>query len=50
MRKEVNECITNIVLILSLRIQFECGKMQTRKTPNTDTFYAVIQEKIALRS
>ena len=26
---------------LSLRIQSECGKMQTRITPNTDTFYAV---------
>ena len=26
---------------LSLCIQSECGKMRTRKTPNTDTFYAV---------
>ena len=26
---------------LSLCIQLECGKMWTRKTPNTDTFYAV---------
>ena len=26
---------------LSLRIQSECGKMRTRITPNTDTFYAV---------
>ena len=26
---------------VSLRIQFECGKMRTRKTPNTDNFYAV---------
>ena len=26
---------------VSLRIQYECGKMQTRITPNTDTFYAV---------
>ena len=26
---------------LSLRIQSECGKMWTRKIPNTDTFYAV---------
>ena len=24
-----------------LRIQSECGKMRTRKTPNTDTFHAV---------
>ena len=24
---------------VSLRIQSECGKMQTRITPNTDTFY-----------
>ena len=27
---------------VSLRIQSECGKMRTRITPNTDTFYAVI--------
>ena len=26
---------------VSLRIQSECGKIQTRITPNTDTFYAV---------
>ena len=26
---------------VSLRIQSECGKVQTRITPNTDTFYAV---------
>ena len=26
---------------VSLRIQFEYGKIQTRITPNTDTFYAV---------
>ena len=25
----------------SLRIQFECGKIQTRKTPNKDFFHAV---------
>ena len=27
---------------VSLSIQFECGKIQTRITPNTDNFYAVI--------
>ena len=26
----------------NLRILSECGKMRTRKTPNTDTFYAVM--------
>ena len=26
---------------VSLRIQSKFGKMKTRKTPNTDTFYAV---------
>ena len=26
---------------VSLRIQSECEKIRTRKTPNTDTFYAV---------
>ena len=25
-----------------LRIQSECGEMQTKITPNTDTFYAVL--------
>ena len=28
---------------VSLRIQSECGKIWTRKTPNTGTFYAVLQ-------
>ena len=27
--------------IPSVRIQFECGKIKTRKTPNTAIFYAV---------
>ena len=26
---------------VSLRIQSKCGKVQTRKTPNTDTFHTV---------
>ena len=26
---------------MSLRIQFECGKIRTRKTPNMATFHAV---------
>ena len=26
---------------VSLRIQSECGEIETRKTPNTDTFHAV---------
>ena len=26
---------------VNLRIQLECGKIWARKTPNTDTFYAV---------
>ena len=29
------------VYSVSIRIRSECGKMQTRITPNTDTFYAV---------
>ena len=29
----------------SLRLQSECGEMQTRKTPNTDTFQAVTFSK-----
>ena len=27
--------------VFSIHIQSECGKIQTRKTPNMDTFYAV---------
>ena len=27
---------------VSLSIQSKCGKIRTRKTPNTDTFYAVL--------
>ena len=27
---------------VSFRIQSKCGKIQTSKTPNTDTFHAVI--------
>ena len=27
---------------LNLHIQSKCGKIRTRKTPNTDTFYAVV--------
>ena len=30
------------ILPLSPRIQSECGKIRTRITPNTDTFYAVM--------
>ena len=29
------------VYSVPLRIQFECGKSRTTKTPNTDTFFAV---------
>ena len=28
--------------VFLIRIQSKCGKIQTRKTPNTDTFYAVL--------
>ena len=31
---------------VSLRIQLECGKIQTRITPNMDTFYAVLSTLI----
>ena len=31
---------------VSLRIQSECGKIWTRKTPNTDTFHAVIPQRL----
>ena len=32
---------------VSLRIQSECGKMRSRLTPNTDTFYAVPENRIS---
>ena len=31
---------------VSFRIQSECGKIRTRKTPNTDTFHAVYSRSI----
>ena len=31
----------DILCSVSFRIQSECGKIRTRKTPNTDTFHAV---------
>ena len=30
---------------VSPRIQYECGKIRTRKTPNEDNFYAVVSNK-----
>ena len=42
------------IYFVNLRIQSECGKIWTTKTPNTDTFYAVeiydIKTTIALKS
>ena len=34
---------------VSLRIQSECGRMQTRMTPNTETFHAVCATVVAHR-
>ena len=33
---------------VSLRIHSECGKIRTRKTPNTDTFHAVYVKVLLL--
>ena len=33
--------LNTVRYFVSLHIQFECGKIRTRKIPNTDTFYAV---------
>ena len=35
-------CIRTEYGEISLRIQFECGKMRTRINSNTDTFYAML--------
>ena len=35
-RTEYGEILYNLFCI-----KYKCGKIQTRKTPNTDTFYAV---------
>ena len=35
---------------VSLRIQPECGKLQTRKTSNTDTFHVVIAFNLYIKS
>ena len=34
---------------VNLRIQSKCGKMRTRKTPNTDIFYAVWESSITTK-
>ena len=34
----------HLINSVSLCMQSECGKMRTRITPNTDTFYAVFVE------
>ena len=34
----------DLINSVSLRMHSECGKMGTRITPNTDTFYAVFVE------
>ena len=43
-------CVKNVHIpryfSVSLRIQSECGKIRTRKTPNTDTFQAVFRPAI----
>ena len=33
---------------LSLGIHYECGKIRSRKSPNTDTFHIVIKKKDAI--
>ena len=47
MQIRVAQCVKNVRtrsfsgLCFSLCIQSKCGKMRTRKTPNTNTFHAV---------
>ena len=45
-----NMCVFGVFLV---RIQSKCGKIRSRKTPNTDTIHAVIlrgsQEAVAQR-
>ena len=38
---QTSRCVKSVRIRRSLRIQSECGKIRTRITPNTDTFYAV---------
>ena len=35
---------------ISLRILSKCGKIRTRTTPNTDTFYTVISREIFVKN
>ena len=42
-QKKINTIDTPYRYFVSLRIQSECGKIRTRKTPNTDTFQAVFR-------
>ena len=34
--------LTKEIYSVNIRIQSQCGKIRTRKTPDTDTFYAVV--------
>ena len=53
MQNRINFCNTSNVYCvrsvriwsLLVRIQSECEKIRTRKTPNADTFYAVVIHK-----
>ena len=42
-----NYCVVSIFRVILVRIQSKCGKIRTRTTPNTDTFYVVIVSKTA---
>ena len=39
--------LNTVIYGVSPRIQSKCGKIQTRKTPNTDTFHAVGAEQFS---
>ena len=41
MRDIMTASKVSVFEVILVRIQSECGKIRTRITPNTDTFYAV---------
>ena len=44
----ITACKVSVFGVFLVRIQSKCEKIQTRKTPNTNTFYAVYSVLIKL--
>ena len=50
LKNHIQYVVEDLFCFVSLHIQSECGKIRTRITPNTDTFYAVFFASIPVDS